>query len=126
MLIDFLVIDQDADKQLEILADRHEIVFRDSSATQLHRVCHAGTLDTFLRAVHAEGFTWIVFDVRRLAPELEADILGHHAVDGNGLVYYTLRLAFESACACEVAAAAAATASWWQSPQLELALEFAA
>jgi hypothetical protein len=105
-----------------VLATRHEVMWRDGSACHLHAVCFVGSTglfvpDTFLRALrHQAGNSaepiWCVFDLRKVAGELDADIRSARAADVPGLIFYTLRHRYPSALAFEAAAMAAADELW--------------
>lgn len=97
----------------DVLAQQHEVLFRDGSTVHLHPVRSAGRDQTFLRALHYEGLRWLVFDLRPLHAELENDILSHLPRDVPGIVYYTLRLAFPDARTFSHCVHRQALAAWW-------------
>ena len=108
----------------QVLAQRFEVMFRDGSTVQLHPVTHTeapGACDTFLRAIHHEGLRWIVFDLRHLSAEVEADILRLLPRDTPGVVFYTLRQSFATAAALLVRVQDCAKAVWWQAEIAEAA-----
>jgi len=90
---------------------RHEVMFKDGSAVWLHRVQKNGAPDLFTRAVAADGTyvpatddrpTAVVggliqIDLRRLAPELEADLPVASTRDVPGIVMFSLRKHFKAA-----------------------------
>lgn len=89
-----------AHQGLQVHAQRYEIMFKDGTTLGLHPVVAHGTVQMFLRALHHEGLLWVVFDVRHLAPEIEADVLRLHARDTPGVVFYNLRRHFTTAGLC--------------------------
>jgi hypothetical protein len=97
----------------QVHAQRFEIMFKDGSTVGLHPVCAEGQPQMFLRAVHYEGLRWLVFDVRRLHPDIEADILRLQPRDTPGVLFYTLRATFPRAAAFGCAVLAEAQATWW-------------
>jgi hypothetical protein len=99
---------------LDVLAQRFEIMFKDGTAVALHPVHAVGTPQMFLRAVHHEGLQWVVFDLRHLAAEMEADVLRLHSRDTPGVVFYTLRRHFPTASDFLAKALAQRVAAWWQ------------
>lgn len=74
-----------------VLAQRHEVMFKDGLAVGLHPVLEAGAPHTYWRAVHAEGLCWLLFDLRHLSTEIEADLKMLKGRDHPGAVFYTLR-----------------------------------
>ena len=81
----------------EVLAQRYEVMWRDGSAINLHPVQVAGAPDTYLRGLQLDPHSWVIFDLRKLAPQLGKDIAQAPARDVVGLVFYTLRQAYPSA-----------------------------
>jgi len=102
---------------LDVLAQRFEIMFKDGTAVALHPVHAVGTPQMFLRAVHHEGLQWVVFDLRHLAAEMEADVLRLHTRDTPGVVFYTLRRQYPTASLCLQRVLAQRVTSW---PHCEL------
>ncbi len=78
---------------LQVLAQRHEVMFKDGTAVHLHPVRAAGVQHTFLRAVQC-GDGWQVTDLRSHGPELEDDVLRLQPRDTQGVVFFTLRGAY--------------------------------
>lgn len=104
---------------VQVHAQRHEVMFKNGSAVQLHLVSQPGMHqpDTFLRALQREGLRWMVFDLRKVlgrhGAELETDVLRSLPRDTPGIVFYTLRAVFAHASAFVTAADACACATWW-------------
>lgn len=100
----------------------HEIMWPDGSTVGLHPVCVLDAQgrahsDMFLRAIAGSPLHWLVFDLRDLAPELDAELLRAHLPrDLPGLVFYTLRHRYGSAGLFEAAARTSAKASWHPIP----------
>jgi hypothetical protein len=90
---------------VEILAPRYEVMFRDGTAAVLHFVRVAGMLHQYRRAV-AIGASWALFDLRHVAPVLAHELPGTPARDVPGLVFLTLRSVYTSAAAFIAEAAA--------------------
>lgn len=99
--------------RLQVLAQRFEIMFKDGTTVGLHPVSASGAPQMFLRAVHHEGLQWVVFDLRHLAPEVEADVLRLHARDTPGIVFYTLRRQFPTVAAFLGRMQAQRVTAWW-------------
>ena len=102
----------------EVVAQRHEVLWKDGSAVVLHpvRVVDAqgnSFEDTFLRAFQLQGLHWIVFDLRKCAPLLDADMRQHLPRDLPGIVFHTLRMRFPNAASFSLAAAANFKAAWF-------------
>lgn len=74
-----------------VLAQRHEVMFRDGLALGLHPVVAHGQAHVFLRAVNADGQRWVLFDLRHLGGELHDDLLRLQPRDHPGAVFFTLR-----------------------------------
>lgn len=81
------------DTGLQVLAQRHEVMFKDGTAVHLHPVQQAGVQHTFLRALQCGG-GWHVTDLRTHGPELEDDVLRLQPRDTQGVVFFTLRAAY--------------------------------
>lgn len=96
-----------------VLAQRHEVMFKDGTTLHLHPVADTGFQQPNLRALQVEGMRWLVFDLLRLVPEIELDLRRLHPRDHIGAVFYTLRLRFPTAGTCTAAAAQCAAATWW-------------
>lgn len=89
---------------------RHEVMFKDGTAVWLHRVDCNGAPDLFTRAVAVDGTAVpatperpamvangiLQVDLRRLAPELEADLPVASTRDVPGIVKFTLRNHFRT------------------------------
>lgn len=94
-LTDSSIIHREGDR--EVLAQRHEVMWPDGTAVNLHPVRVAGVPDTYLRALQLDAQCWVIFDLRRVARQLGEDIARSPARDAIGLVFYTLRQAYPSA-----------------------------
>jgi hypothetical protein len=72
---------------------RQEVVFKDGSCIWLLRVERHGAPDRFLRelGLPAGG---VLVDLRKLVPELAADLPAAYARDVPGIVHHSLRLCF--------------------------------
>jgi hypothetical protein len=103
---------------LEVQAQRHEVMWRDGSAVFLHPVDKAGLAHPFLRAFQLEGLRWRVFDLLKLpgvdVATLRADLLRALARDRPGVLHFTLRAAYPTAGSFITATDAAQAASWWR------------
>ncbi len=111
MLQDTRIVHTDGD--LAVLAQRHEVMFHDGLALGLHPVTQAGHADTFLRAVHAEGLRWLLFDLRHLGGELADDLRRLQPRDHHGAVFYTLRGLYRTRAAFLAALDDMALRTWW-------------
>lgn len=80
-----------------VLAERHEVLFRDDSIVGLHQVLHDGVPSVYLRCFVHDSLHALIFDVRHLAGSLAAEIPSCPARDLQGLVCFTMRLRFASA-----------------------------
>lgn len=105
---------------LQVLAQRQEVMFRDGTAVQLHlvRLHPQREPDTFTRALQLEGLRWLAVDLRKTlagarATEFELDVLRLAPRDTPGMVFYTLRSAFATAPQFIASAQACAFACWW-------------
>lgn len=101
-------------EQMAVHAERHEVMFKDGTSITLHPVSAGDAPQMFLRAVqHASGL-WLVFDLRHLDKEIEAEVLRLHSRDTPGVVFYTLRRYYCSATACLAGVLAQRITSWQQ------------
>jgi len=100
---------------LAVLAQRHEVMFRDGQALGLHPVTVAGQVHVFLRAVHADGLRWALLDLRHLGGELHDDLLRLQPRDHPGAVFFTLRGLFPTRRAFVDALDRLALQTWWAS-----------
>lgn len=113
MLIDTQIIQRHG--KHAVLAQRQEILFHDGTAVHVHPVVNdEGERMVFLRALQLEGLRWYIVDLRTLVPKIEHDLLGAHDSDRWGIVFYTLRLAFDDAAALVNAVQLQAHANWWR------------
>lgn len=99
MLNDTNVISAPAGRY-DVQGQRFEILFGDGSTIGLHPVLRDGSQQMFLRALRHGACSLIVFDLRDVCKELDAEIRKTHERDVPGLVFYTLRQKFCSAAAC--------------------------
>lgn len=96
---------------VEVLSCRHEVPWPDGSAVQLHPVRQRGTDTHNLRAFFHDG-QWTLFDLKAIAPKVEAELHGEHLRDHPGLVMYGLRRTFHNAPDFRDAVAARHLARW--------------
>jgi len=90
--------------RFHIDAGVHDVLLRDGSAHRLHEVrTHGGVDDRFLRALELPHGAVRVFDLRRIAPSLAADLPHAWERDRPYLVAYTLRQCFPSGAALTAA-----------------------
>jgi hypothetical protein len=101
------------DGPFTVLAQRHEVMFHDGLAVGLHPVASDGQVQTFLRAVHADGLRWVLFDLRHVPGELHDDLLRLQPRDHIGAVFYTLRLQYRTRKAFVDALEKLAVRTWW-------------
>lgn len=94
MLIDTQIIHSHA--RLDVLGQRHEVMWRDGSSVWLHTVQLAGHDAPLLRALQVDG-AWTLLDLSRALPALADDMRVQPKRDGVGLVYFALRGRFASA-----------------------------
>lgn len=88
------------------LGNAHQVELRDGSQHRLIQLQHAGAPSPYLRALAQPGSKRLqVFDLRRLARSLAADIPPSPARDLPGLVMYTLRAIYPNAMALQRAVA---------------------
>ena len=81
----------------DVLAERHLIHWPDGTAVELHPVQVHGLAHTYLRAVRHVARHWLVFDLRKLLPQLEEDICALPERDHRGAVLLHLRAQFTTA-----------------------------
>lgn len=101
-------------EKLAVHAQRHEVMFKDGTSLALHPVSVLGTPQMFLRAVQQASGLWLVFDLRHLDKEIEAEVLRLHSRDTPGVIFYTLRRYYCSATACLAGVLAQRITSWQQ------------
>lgn len=105
-----------------VLAQRYEIMWRDGSTVYLHPVTVDGAQAAYLRAIHHEGLTWLVIDVRQLAANIEADLMHLPCRDHPGVIFFSLRGAYPNAAAFgDAIARRPAVATWWHADLAEAA-----
>lgn len=115
MLIDTRIIARQsaAAGALEVLAQRHEIMFRDGTAVQLHPVHAHGLPMLTLRALEAPGAKLQLVDLARLVRRLDAELRTTQDRDIPGLVFYTLRQVYPSASLFVADVERHACGTWW-------------
>lgn len=97
---------------MQVLAQRHEVQWRDGSSVQLHPV-HAHELPmTMLRAVEIERQLHLV-DLTRLVRSLDADLRRAPVRDQAGMVFYALRAAYRTAGDFSADVVRHASGVWW-------------
>nr|WP_316642855.1 hypothetical protein [uncultured Roseateles sp.] len=74
-----------------VIAERHDVQFRDDTTVGLHQVLQDGHPCMYLRCFVHDGLHAMLLDLRDLASALAAEIPLYHARDVPGLVMYTLR-----------------------------------
>lgn len=104
-------------EKLAVHAQRHEVMFKDGTSLALHPVSVQGTPQMFLRAVHHASGLWLVFDLRALDKDIEAEVLRLHSRDTPGVIFYTLRRYYCSATGCLAGVLAQHSTSWQQQQQ---------
>lgn len=97
---------------LQVLAQRHEVMWRDGTSVTLHPIQSHGLPMAMLRALAQPGGLLLLVDLSKLVPRLGADLPASPARDVPGLVFYTLRQAYGSAPAFIADAQRKATGSW--------------
>lgn len=98
---------------LEVLAQRHEIMFGDGTAVVLHPVLAHGLPMLTLRAVQAPGGRLHLVDLVKLVRQLDHDLRTTQAIDIPGVVFYTLRAVFKTAPQFTGAVERNAAGTWW-------------
>lgn len=98
---------------LEVLAQRHEVMFLDGLAVQLHPVWAHGLPMRMLRAVEAPGNKLLLIDLTKLVRQLDAELRATQVVDVPGVVFYTLRGEFKTAPQFMAATERNAGGIWW-------------
>jgi hypothetical protein len=98
---------------LEVLAQRHEVMFRDGNAVQLHPVQAHGLPMRVLRAMETARGSLQLVDLSKLVRRLEGELRTTQDIDIPGLVFYTLRAEFKSAPQFIAAAERNAAGTWW-------------
>ena len=98
---------------LEVVAQRHEVMFRDGLAVQLHPIHAHGLPMLTLRAMETPRGSLQLIDLAKLVRRLDADLRTTQAIDIPGVVFYTLRAEFKSAPQFIAAVERNATGTWW-------------
>lgn len=104
-----------------VLAQRHEVMFRDGSTVNMHPVLQGEVPMPMHRAVHFEGLRWIIVDLRRHCSEIESDLKSSLERDAPGIVFYTLRQVHRTARDFTDRIALCHTHAWWPAPTAEAA-----
>ena len=115
---DFQIISRHS--HFDVTNSHQDVLWRDGSTVALHRVQVNGYTHTFLRAVRPTGAHWLVFDLRKLAPSIECDLLSLPERDAIGTVLYTLRQAYTDADSFLVATLREGVrTAIWMAPEVE-------
>lgn len=115
MLIDTRIIARQsaAAGAMEVLAERHEVIFGDGLAVQLHPVqAHELPMLT-LRAMETPNGSLQLIDLVKLVRSLDAEMRTTQAIDIPGLVFYTLRGVFKTGAQFLAAVERNACGTWW-------------
>lgn len=76
--------------------DNQPVPMPDHQVITLHRVRVDGVEHTFLRAIAHGAFQMVVFDLRRIAPDL-CHLGEAPAIEQPGVIHFTLRINFDTA-----------------------------
>lgn len=99
---------------LEVLAQRHEVMWPDGTAVQLHPV-YANSLPMLtLRALALPDGRLLVFDLAHLVRRLDGELRACPTRDLAGHVFYTLRQAYRSAGQFSADALRHAKGAFWR------------
>lgn len=115
MLIDDTIIARQsaAAGAMYVLAQRHEVMWRDGTTVQLHPVM-AGDLTMIMhRAVELPNGQLLLIDLTRVVRALDGELRVTQERDQVGHVFYSLRHAFRSATPFLEAATRIAAGAWW-------------
>jgi hypothetical protein len=114
MLIDTRIIARQSAGagSLQVLAQRHEIMWRDGTAVVLHPVQANALPMLTLRALALPGGQLLLVDLAKLVRRLDAELRTCPARDVPGHVFYTLRSAYGSAAAFTADAVRHAGGTW--------------
>lgn len=94
MLIDTKIIHSHA--RLDVLAQRHEVMWRDGTQVWLHHVQCSGHDAPLLRALQVDG-AWTLLDLSRALPAVADDLRVQPKRDAQGLIFFALRGMYASA-----------------------------
>lgn len=101
---------------LQVLAQRHEVMWRDGTSVTLHPIQAHGLPMAMLRAVALPCGQLLLVDLAKLVARLGAELPATPARDVPGLVFFTLRQTYGSAPAFIADAQRKAGGSWWRQP----------
>jgi hypothetical protein len=117
MLTDHRIIHRHG--SFEIQGQRHEIMWPDGTSVALHPVKHHGGDSLFHRAIVMQGGLRIVFDLRKVCPQLDRDLRLCLPRDVPGTVFYSLRHAFKTAAEFYTLALTRFDATWLPEQDLQ-------
>ena len=112
LIDDRVIAEQDSRSGLQVLAQRHEVMWRDGTSVTLHPVQARGVPMVLLRAVALLDDTLMLVDLERMQPRLGLDLRQALERDQPGVVFYGLRQAYKSALLFLAASARHSTGSW--------------
>lgn len=98
---------------LEVVAQRHEVMFRDGLAVHLRAIHAHGLPMLTLRALESPRGALQLIDMAKLVRKLDVELRTTQAIDVPGVVFYTLRGEFKSAPQFIAAAERNAAGTWW-------------
>jgi hypothetical protein len=98
---------------LEVLAQRHEVMWRDGTTVHLHPVHRHGLPMLTLRALAMPGGYLVLVDLAHLVRALDGDLRATPERDVPGHVFFTLRQAYASATLFVADAQRRALGTWW-------------
>lgn len=96
----------------EVLRRSHVVTWPTGRSIGLHLVNVDGYLAPYLRCLLDDSLHAIVFDLRDLCKELDAEVRSTHARDVQGLIEYTLRARFADAPICVTKISINLRAAW--------------
>lgn len=98
---------------MEVLAQRHEIMFRDGTAVVLHPVQAHGLPMLTLRALQRPDGSLQLVDLARLVRRLDGELRTTPPRDIPGLVFFTLREVYPGATLFVADVERRACGTWW-------------
>lgn len=107
-----------------VLSQRYEVLFHDGSKVDLHNVQDDGYASMFLRALVDPDVGVLVFDLRQICKQLDADLRELPARDAHGCVFYTLRAHFTNALELHRRIGQCYFAAWQPAPVKQQSLAF--